>query len=66
MESCTDPFKLQSSPLNTNIEGGIDSVHINGVSVLSGLNLGKCKGFLSPATRKSVCNNEVSVLSGCP
>ena len=28
--------------------------------------LNKCEGFLSPRTRKTVRNNEVSVLSGCP
>ena len=26
----------------------------------------KCKSFLSPGTKQSVCENEVSVLSGCP
>ena len=34
-------FKLQSNPVNTGTEGAIESVHINGVSVLSGLNLEK-------------------------
>ena len=29
-------FKLQSNPVNTATEGAIESVHINGVSVLSG------------------------------
>ena len=35
------------------------------VPVLSGLNLGKMYG-LFPGTNKTVLNNEVSVLSGCP
>ena len=35
------------------------------VSVLSGLNLEKMYG-LFPGTNKTVLNNEVSVLSGCP
>ena len=34
------------------------------LSVLSGLNLEKCKGFLSPGTKQTVSNNEVSVLRG--
>ena len=33
--------KLQSNPVNTDSEGAIESVHINGVSVLSGLSLEK-------------------------
>ena len=52
MEFCTDPFKLQSNPLNTGIEGGIDSVLINGVSVLSGLNLGKMRGLSFPRDKE--------------
>ena len=35
------------------------------MSVLSGLNLGKMYG-LSPGTKKTVCTNEVSIMSGCP
>ena len=34
-------FLVQSHPVNTDTEGVIESVHINGVSVLSGLNLEK-------------------------
>ena len=34
-------LKLQSNPVNIGTEGAIESVHINGVSVLSGLNLEK-------------------------
>ena len=52
MEFCTDPFKLRSNPLNADIEGGIDSVHINGVSVLSGLNLGKMRGLSFPSDKE--------------
>lgn len=37
-------------------EKAIESVHINGVSVLSRSNLGKCKGFLSPGTKWLVSN----------
>ena len=39
---------------------------IDGLFVLRGLNLVKCKGFLSSGTKKTVRNNDVSVLSGCP
>ena len=39
---------------------------VDGLFLLSGLNLVKCKGFLSPRTKKTVRNNDVSVLSGCP
>ena len=54
---------LQSNPVNTDI----GSARINGVFVLSGLNLEKikCKGLLSPGATQPVRNNEVSVLSGC-
>ena len=34
-------LEIQSKPFNTVTEGLIESVHINGVSVLSGLNLEK-------------------------
>ena len=34
-------YKLQSNRVNTGTEGAIERVHINGVSVLSGLNLEK-------------------------
>ena len=42
----------------------IDRIGINGVSVLSGLNLEKRKGCLSPGTKHTVRINGVSVLSG--
>ena len=63
-------WKIHSNPVtwNTDIEGGrggggcVESFRINGVSVLSGLNLEKnVKGFLSPGTKQTVRNNEVSV-----
>ena len=41
----------------------IESVRINGMFVLSGFNLEKCKRFVSPRTKKTVRNNEVSVIS---
>ena len=41
----------------------IESVRINGMFILSGFNLEKCKGFLSPRTKKTVRKNEVSVIS---
>ena len=44
----------------------IESVRINGLFVLGGFNLEKCKGFLSPRTKKTVRNNEVSVKMRCP
>ena len=37
------------------------SVRTNGVSMLSGSNLDICRGFLSPETKQTVCNNEVSM-----
>ena len=52
-------------PLNRDTKGAIESVRIEGVSVLSRLNLEK-KGFLSTRTKQTVHNNEVSILSGCP
>ena len=33
--------EIQSNPVNTDIEGSVESARINGVSVLSGLNLEK-------------------------
>ena len=54
-----------ANPLNKDTKGAIESVRIEGVSVLSRLNLEK-KGFLSTRTKQTVYNNEVSILSGCP
>ena len=51
---------------NTDTEGAIESLRINGVSAISGLNSEKMYGLLSPGTKQTVRNNEVSVLSGCP
>ena len=34
-------FKLQSNTVNTGTQGAIESVHINGVSVFSGLTVEK-------------------------
>ena len=39
-------------------EGAVENVCIKAVSVL--------RGFFSPETNQTVCNDEVSVLSGCP
>jgi len=43
---------------------------VNRVSVLNGLNVKKmyttCKGILSPETKQTVCNNEMSALIRCP
>ena len=59
--------KVQANLVNTDTEGTTESVHIHGVSVLSGLNLEKkCKGILSQGTKQTVCKHEVSVLSWCP
>ena len=44
-----------------NTEGTIESVHIKFVDFIEKL----YKGFLSPGTVKTVCNNELSVLSWC-
>ena len=41
-------------------EGAVERVCINGVSVLSGLNLEKYKSFLSSGTKQTVLNNKVS------
>ena len=44
--------KVQANLVNTDTEGAIESVRVNGVSVLSGLNLEKkCKGILSHGTK---------------
>ena len=58
---------LQSNPVNTRIEGTIKSVRTNGGSVLSGLNFSRenwCRGLVSPGTKQTVRNNEVSVERG--
>ena len=40
---------VQSNPVNMDTEGTIESVRsVNGVSVLTGLNLEKCKGLSFP------------------
>ena len=58
-------FFIQSNLNNTDPYRAIESVHINRVSI-NGLNLEKMQEFLSPGTKKTVHNNEVSILSGCP
>ena len=52
--------------LNTNTEVAIESVCINTESVFSRNKTiqRKCKGFLSPGTKKTVLNNEVSIYWG--
>ena len=61
---------IRLNPVNTDSEGGgggIESVRINGVSVLTGLNFEKMfKGFLFSRTKQIVRKNEESELSGCP
>ena len=49
---------VQSNPVILDTEGAIENVCIKGVSVL--------RGFFSPETSQTVCNDQVSVLSGCP
>ena len=51
---------MQSNPVNTDTEGAIESVRINGVSVLTGRNLEKYEGFLSPGTKQPVRIKRVS------
>ena len=51
---------IQSNPVSTDTEGGIESVCTNRVSIL---NLEK-NGKSFPGTMQTVCNNEVSVLGG--
>ena len=51
---------LKSNPINTDTERAMESVRINGVSVLSGLHLEKLQEL---GTRKTVRNGEVSLLS---
>ena len=57
----TGNYQIQSNPVNTDNEGTIESVCINGVSVLEGLEKEKCKEFLSAGTKQTVRNKEVSV-----
>ena len=52
---------IQSNSVNTDTEGATESVCINGVSVLSGLNLEKMQGLCFFRTKQTVSNNEVSV-----
>ena len=58
---------VQSHPVNrdTDREGAIESVRINGVSVLSGLNLEKTGGlsFRPQGQNQNVRNNEEPVLT---
>ena len=61
----SNKYSIARRANNKDTKGAIESVRIEGVSVLSGLNLEK-KGFLSPRTKQTVYNNEVSILSGCP
>ena len=49
------------NPLDTDSEGAIKSVRINGVSVLSGFRK-NVRGFLFPGAKQTVRNNEVSAL----
>ena len=39
---------MQSNPANTDTEGAVKNVHINGVSVLKRLNLEKMEGLSFP------------------
>ena len=58
----------QTLLINRDNERAMASVHINGMSVLSGLNLEKNQNvsdFFAPGTKQTVCNNEVSILGGC-
>ena len=60
------PFQVQSNSVNTDTERAIESIRINGVSVLRRLHLEEMKGFLSPGTEQTVLDNEMSTFSGCP
>ena len=51
---------IQSNPVNTDPKGTIESVPRR-VEFRK-----KFKGFLSPGTKQTVRNNEVSLLSRCP
>ena len=59
-------LEIQSKLFNTITERVIESVCINGVSVLSGLNLEKILGLSFPRANQTVHSNEVSTLGGCP
>ena len=51
---------LQSTPFNTDTQGATESFRIKWVELRENF---KC--FLSPVTKQTVPNNEVSVLRGC-
>ena len=54
-------LQLQSNSVNTDTEGAIESVHINGVSLLSGLNLKKNARTFLPQRQ-----SKLSVIMMCP
>ena len=59
-------FRVESNPVNTDIEGTIESIEsicINGVSVLKRVE--KYNDLLSPGTKQTVHNFEMPVLSRC-
>ena len=58
-------FLAQKKGTTMATEGTIRKGPYQQVSILSGLNIEKIKGFLSPGTKQAVHNNEVPVLSAC-
>ena len=53
-------FSIQSNSINTDTEWAIENVHINWVKFRENV-----MGFLSPGTKKTVRNSEMSVFIGC-
>ena len=62
----TGLLEIQSKLFNMVSEGVIESVRVNGVTVLSGLNLEKIQGLSFPMANQTVHSNEVSILGGYP
>ena len=60
-------FLAQKNGQQWTLRGPLEKVRspYQQVSILSGLNIEKIKGFLSPGTKQAVHNNEVPVLSAC-
>ena len=54
----TADLVLQSNSVNIEAVRAIESVRIDGVSVVVGSIKRKCKGLLSLGTKQTVCNNE--------
>ena len=56
-QTLTALLEMQPKPLNMVSEGVMESVRVNGVTVLSGLNLEKIQGLSFPRDKPSAVNS---------